>query len=447
MYFVRCSRIIAAMAVFTTGTAFAQQAAAPQKNYQNQGEYEIYNEVTKDYAGNNFTKAIADLDTWKEKYPVSDYGGDREVWYVKSYMAAKQYGKAVDQAGELLSKGLDSVFSNPKEGPGQMLQILWNATVAVPVVVNPTAEQLATGDKVARRLMAFDRTPDGVSDADWTKLKSDLQGPAKAALLYLAIFPGNQAMTKQPRDCAAAEVAYAKALADYPDSSTISFNMGMALSCLKKNAAAIYAFERAAVLDPTLGGTKDAKQTQSYADGAYTRVHGSDEGLEQLKQQVKQSPLPPAGFAIKTATQILEEKEAEFENGNPQLALWMKIKGALADANGPEYFESQLKNSAVPQLRGTLVAAKPACRPKELLVAFPLPDAPQPLQAEITLKLDKPLGGKPEVGTEFHWEGVPISFVQSPFMLTMEADTAKIELLKSAACAAAAPRTGVTKKK
>ena len=84
---------------------------------------------------------------------------------------------------------------------------------------------------------------------------------------------------------------------------------------------------------------------------------------------------------------------------------WMKIKGALADANGTDYFESQLKNSAVPQLRGTLVSAKPACRPKGLLVAVPLPDAPQPLHAEITLKLDKPSGGKPEEGSEFHWRG------------------------------------------
>ena len=112
----------------------------------------------------------------------------------------------------------------------------------------------------------------------------------------------------------------------------------------------------------------------------------------------------------------------------------MKIKGALADVNGIEYFESQLKNSAVPQLRGTLVSAKPACRPKELLVAVPLPDAPQPLHAEITRKLDKPSGGKPEEGSEFHWRGVPTSFAQSPFLLTMEVETAKIELLKSVVC-------------
>ena len=38
------------------------------------------------------------------------------------------------------------------------------------------------------------------------------------------------------------------------------------------------------------------------------------------------------------------------------------------------YFADQLKDSQVPQLRGVLVEAKPACRPKELTVAVPLPN-------------------------------------------------------------------------
>jgi len=431
-----CIRITAALAVFAAGLAFGQQTAAPQKNYQNQGEYEIYNEVTRDFAANNLTKAIADLETWKQKYPVSDYTDDRAVLYLKACMGARQFGKVLDEAGEMLPKGLDKVFSNPKEGPGQMLQILYNATVALPAVPNPTPEQLATGEKAARQLIAFDRRPDGLSDADWTKLKSDVQPPAKAALLYLAILPGNQAMTKEPRDCAAAEDAYTKALGQFPDSSTIAYNLATALSCLKKTSAAVYEFERAAVLDPTLGGTQDAKQIQSVADSAYKKVHGSEDGLDPLKRQVKESPLPPPGFAIKTATQILEEKEAEFERTSPQLALWMKIKAALADTNGSEYFESSLKNAVVPQLRGTLIAARPSCRPKELLVAVPLPEALQPLQPEITLKLDKPLSGKPEKGGGFHWEGIPSAFTPNPaFMLTMEVETAKIEGLKNAPCA------------
>ena len=209
----------------------------------------------------------------------------------------------------------------------------------------------------------------------------------------------------------------------------------------------MYEFERAAVLDPSLGGTKDPKQIQSIADKAYVTVHGSDEGLEQLKQQVRQSAMPPEGFAIKTATQIMEEKEAAFEKSNPQLAMWMKIKGALADTNGASYFEDRLKNSAVPQLKGAVVSGKPACRPKELLVAIPLPDATQTPAAEIALKLDKPLSGRVEAGAEFRWEGVPTAFAQSPFLLTMDVETTKIEGLKTSPCTTAPRRAGVTRKK
>ncbi len=427
--------------------AFALLAQAQtQKNYR-PGEYDIYNEVIKDLGKNDFAKMITDIDAWKQKAPDSDYSADRMVLSMKAYMGAKEYGKAVDLAAEVLSTGADKVFADPKDGPGQALQILYSATVAVPAVATPTPAQLTAGEQAARQLMSFDRRPAGVSDADWTKLKSDVQGPAKAALLYIALYPGNQAMMKQPRDCAAAESAYSKALGDYPDSATISYNLATALSCLKKNAAAVYEFQRAAVIDPTLGGTKDAKLIQSVADKAYVTVHGSDEGLDKLKQLVKQSPTPPAGFDIKTATQIAAEKEAEFEKSNPQLAMWMKIKGALADTNGTEYFEGQLKNSAVPQLKGMLVEGKPSCHPKELLVSVPLPDTQQPGATEIALKLDKPLGGKPEPGAEFRWEGVPTAFTQSPFLLTMDTETAKIEGLKTTPCGAARGGTRATARK
>ena len=168
---------------------------------------------------------------------------------------------------------------------------------------------------------------------------------------------------------------------------------------------------------------------------------------------VKASPLPPAGFKIKTATEVAEEKEAEFEKSNPQLAMWMKIKAALSDANGEQYFESSLKGAGVPQLKGTLVDAKPACRPKELLIAVPLPDAKAPYPAEISLKLvdadDKPLPltGKPELNTEVQWEGVPSAFTRDPFLLTMNAEKGKIQGLKVTPCAPAPAHHPATKKK
>lgn len=86
--------------------------------------------------------------------------------------------------------------------------------------------------------------------------------------------------------------------------------------------------------------------------------------------------------------------------------------------------------AAMPQLAGKLVGAKPACRPRELLVAIT-----QPGVAEIQIKLDKTLSGKPEPSAEFRWEGVPSAFTAEPFLLTMDADAAKIDGLALGPCA------------
>src|ERR1035438_3890055 len=104
---------------------------------------------------------------------------------------------------------------------------------------------------------------------------------AGAALLYIAMQPGIRAMSKTPPDCAAAESAYAGALNVYPDRSVISYELGRALSCESKElpgklSAALYEFQRAAVIDPTLGDPKgDPKKISTFADNSYLGVHGS----------------------------------------------------------------------------------------------------------------------------------------------------------------------------
>ncbi len=450
MDFYRTIKTIAAAAVISafayTGTIELARAQAPaEKKWKAREEYDLFTAASTDLTANGFAKAITDLDAWKQKYAESDYKDARTLMYVQAYAGAGQQAKALDTAAELLSKDPAATFSDPASGPRDVLTLLYTTTVAIQQTPNPTPEELATGEKAARQLMDFDKKPQGVADAAWPQVRGQLQTAAKVSILSIAVRPGQAAMAKQPPDCPAAEEAYTKALQANPDSSFVAYELAKALRCQQKEkpekiAQAIYEFQRAAVIDPTLGDPKsDPKKIQTFADNAYINVHGGSDGLDQLKQQVKQSPLPPAGFKIKTATEIAAEKEAEFEKTNPQLALWMKLKGALSDTNGEQYFAGTLKDSAVPKLKGTLVEAKPACRPKELLVALPLPDAQGAARAEITLKLDKPMTGKPELNTEFQWEGVPSAFTKDPFMMTMETETAKVEELKSSPCAAAAP--------
>jgi len=436
------------------------QGAPAQKQAKNTAEYNLIQDVVKDIQANNSAKAVTDLDTWSKDFPESDFKDDRLYYYMQAYSKANppQPAKVLDYGSQLVAKGLKNTF-NDAQGPTIVLNVLYLLTATVPTLPNPTPEQIALGDKAAHDLLdylpmffAADKKPAGTTDAQWAQARGQLEGVAKKSLIALAVLPGNQAMAKKPQDCPAAEQAYKKGLLVYPESSVLAYQLALSLRCQQKEnpekiPQAVYEFERAAVTDPTLGGSNDPKKIQDFADQAYATVHGSNEGLDQLKQMAKNSPLPPDGFTIKSSSQIAQEKQAQFEQSHPQLAIWLRIKAQLADTNGEQYFNDQLKNAAVPKLRGTLVEAKPACRPKELLVALPLPDDKSPPHAEITLRLDMPLAGKPELNQEFQWEGVPMEFTKDPFMLTMDTEKGKVEGLMTTPCTAAPARRAAPSRK
>ena len=443
---------IAAAAAFSvlviagaTQPAHAQCDAAHYKD----GEYQMYDQAAKDIAANAFDKATAGLTAWQQKYPDSACKNERSALLVQAYNGAKQTSKMLAEAADLLSRGkAEDLLPAPN-----MIQVLYLGTVAITNAPNPSADDLANGQKVAQALLTYNKKPDTTPDAQWAQVKGQLQAAANAALLTIAARPGLAALAKTPADCAAAEAAFSKAVGAYPQNSFLAFNLGQAYRCSARAdqskydqiyPKAIYEFIRAMVLDPTLGGTQDGAKMTTTLTNLYVNYHGGPDGLDQLKEQVKNNPLPPDGFTIESAAVVSARKQKDFQEKYPQLALWMGIKGQLAAANGQQYFDSQLKDSAVPKLKGMLVEGKPACRSKELFVSVPEPDQQGTAPTVITLKLDAPLTGKPEAG-EIQWEGVPSAFTPDPFMLTMDTEKAKIEGLKTTPCAPAAAHPGAKK--
>ena len=455
------------------GQAAAGQAAAPaaqpQKKVKDQGEYDIFNNVLKDAGAQTWPKLLQDLDTWTQKYPESDYKDDRLLYYVKAYNGTNQPGKELDIAGQLLAKDLKTVVTDPT----QVITVLYMTCVNIQKSSSPTPEQTASGEKAAHLLVDFVPTyfvaankPKDTSDADWTKTGKDLGTFADATLRVIAMRPGMDLLQKYTASgnkdtsfCEPAEAALSKALQQFADGAIIAYNLGRAEYCQRqakpvKAQIAIYHFARAAVVDPTLGGTADAKQIQDFLTKVYTGYHGSDEGFAALKELAAKAPFPPGDFKIETSTEIDARKEAEFKTKYPQLALWLGIKSQLADTNGEKYFDEQLKGSGVPKLKGVLMDAKPACRSKELLVAVPEPGQPGTPQSVITLKLVNEeekadaLTGQPETGAsvEIQWEGVPSGFTKEPFMLTMDTEKGKITGLNLTPCAAAPVKKAAPKK-
>jgi hypothetical protein len=153
-------------------------AAQTPKKYQNQAEYQIYDAVTKDMAANDFAKALTDLDTWQKDYPSSDYRDDRQLLYVLSYAAAKQPGKAIDAAGDLVARqDLEAALGSP----ANVIKLFFTTATAIQQLPSPTSEQVATATKAARRLLAYDDKPANLTAESWTQVRGQLQTARAAA--------------------------------------------------------------------------------------------------------------------------------------------------------------------------------------------------------------------------------------------------------------------------
>ncbi len=440
------------------GQAAAQPAAQPEKKPKDTGEYDIANEAIKDLSLKNFPKLVTDLNTWAQKYPESDYKDDRLFYFMQAYfnMRPQQPDKVLEYGAQLQAKDLKATLKEP----ANIVQALYAITASTPAVKDPTPAQLAIGEKGAKELLAYvpvyfaaaNKAPT-VSDADWLQARTQTEQAAAATLVYVAMYPGSQAYAK--KDFPAAEQAFRQALKDHPDDGWIAYNLGLAIIQQQnagKRSEGIYYVARGAAMDPAKGGIADAAvrtKVDAYLKNLYTVFHGSDEGLDQLKQQALASPAAPPDFKIRTASEIDAEKQKQFETQYPELAMWMKIKGMLETGDADQTFTSQLKDTQMPKLKGQVMSGTPECRSKTILVAVPEPDQKSTLTGEITLKLDAALTGKPTEGTEIVFEGaVPSAFTKDPFMLTLDIEKAKIEGLKTDPCTPPATKkagTGVKK--
>jgi hypothetical protein len=432
-----------------------QPAAQPAKSPKDQAEYDIAEAVLTNIlsASPNWQKAVTDLNTWVQKYPESDWKNERLLYYLQAYasMNPPQKDKALEYAAQLLAMDLKTAIKDQSE----VLKVLYLTTATIAGIQNATAEQLATGDKAAKALLGFTPTyftaankPAAASDADWANTRKQLEDLAKAAELTVATYPGDQAAAKQ--DWVAAEQAYRKALQADPDNWTLAYRLGSAILRQKdpvKYPQGLYFVARAAAMDPAKGGIPDAAQRttiDTYLKTAYVGFHGSDEGLAELKQLALTAAFPPADFKIKTATEIAAEKQKEFQEKYPELALWMGIKGMLAGPDGDKSF-ADMKDQQVKGLKGKVMSGVPECRSKEILVAVPEPNQQSTLTAEITLKLDKPLTGKPVAGAEIKWDGQPTAFTKEPFMLTMSVDQEDLHGMSTDPCTPAAAKKAAPK--
>ena len=282
------------------------------------------------------------------------------------------------------------------------------------------------------------KKPAAVTDADWAKQKAATQDHVWATR-YIAV--------KGRKNPVATEAFLKSWLAYNPNNAQASYDIGTAILQQKDPARqpeSLWHWARSAALTgPGSFQPKDKTQIDAYIRKTYPQYQGSMNGLDKLMADAAAAPFPPAGFSIVTESQKMAAAQAQLEKDNPQLAIWIRVKTALVDVNGDQYFKDSVLDTGVPKMKGKVLSHTPALKPKEIVVA--VSDATTP---EVTIKIAEGgfLPGKADPGTEIEFEGTAKAFTQAPFMLTVEVEKEQLTGWPVAAPPTAKKATGGTKK-
>jgi tetratricopeptide (TPR) repeat protein len=394
-------RFLPALAL--VATALAQQ----QPKVKDRVEYDLYNSVLQ--AQNDPSKQLQLLNTWKEKYPDSEFKQVRADLFAQDYLALNQPAQAIKAAQEALS-------INPKD-----LTALIDILRAAPYVQPTTPEVQKAGEDAANAVINnFDTLrPPNVTDENWAKAKSEIDPLAQYTLGWVKI---------SQKDYPAAEKPLRAALATQGN-SMVQYGLatswlGTALYTQKKFPEALYEVARSVVYSgPQALDQASRTKADTFLGNAYEGFHGDKSGLNELKELAAKTQFPPDGFTIKSVKEIDEEKNAAsaaFGAQHPDLALWRLIRTTLEGDGGPAYFDEHMKTSLIPPAEGAFkhfkakVISQPS--PKELLVSVEDP------AGDATLVFAAPLRGKIDPGAELEFSGVVEAYTKAPYNVKLAVD-------------------------
>lgn len=421
--------------------AFGQQA---QKQWKDRQEYDDFQAMAKEP---DPTKKVALINAWRQKYPESQFKQEGLTLLTTAFAQQGKFPELIATAQDIL-----------KIDPLDVTSLYWISSLA-PKLNNTSADYLDAAEKASTALamngdkvFAPERKPAGSTAEQWTKAKTDMEVMALKSLAWIA-------MARKDND--KSEEGIRRFLDKNPNDGEATYWMYTVIRAKKdanRNSEALFYLARAASLPADKGGLPDAnrKQVDDFFVKAYNNYHGQDDdGMKQLREQALASSKPPAGFKIRTATEIAVEKENEFKSKNPQLAFWMGIKKELAGENGASFFEERVKGASLPgKIEGTefttLKGRVVNNNAKEVVLIMD-PSQHVGTEGEVTLKVEGGLKGKAEPGTELEFEGTASAFTREPFMLTFEVEKDKLKGWTATApppAKKAAPvRKGVGKKK
>ena len=392
------------------GQAAAPSSAAPQKNWKDRAEYDLYVSIGQDTTPKT---RMEKLQQWQKQYPMTEWSKERRTAFLTTYAALNDGKNATEIAKQILA-------DDPKDFTASYYIMLFTQPL---YGQNQTPAILDDGEKAAKQILAsIDMPPPNVTADQWAKLRPAVELLAHKNLGFIAM---------QRMNWDVAEAEFQKVLMMDPNDATVDYQIGTVIASekkLDKLPAAMFYFARAATFQgPGALSPEGQKAAMTYVQKQYKNFHGSDAGFNDLVAAAKANPTPPAAFTIKNANEIAQAQvanEEEYNKTHPSEALWKNLKMALTAPDGATYF-NMMKGTEVPTLKGKVIKLEPAAKPKTILLAME-DNTNNTTTADATLKFEMPLAGKVEEGTELSFEGVADSYTPSPFMLVFNVDKDKL---------------------
>ena len=340
---------------------------------------------------------ISGLEAFLTQYPNSVMKEDALELLMGTYQQANNQAKVIDTANRLLA-------ANPN-----------NARALVLLAYNERAAQKWADAKqhAERGLQALEKMPkaDNVSEADFAKQKTQLAGLLNSVAGFSAL---------QLKDYAEAQKYLRPAVE--ADPNNVENVYPLALACLTATPSddvnGLFFIARAAnlVSDP-----KGKDSIIKFGRSRYSKYHGTDQGWDDLLAQTKATPLPPAGFTItqyvpptpqQQAAELVKTKKPE----EMSFAEWELVLSVGTQADQDTVWNA-LKGKNLQMAEVAVISASPT----KLGLAASVDDIDQKrADIELTFPAAIPARMVPKEGDKINFEGTPVSYTPSPFVMVME---------------------------
>src|SRR5580658_6023948 len=377
----------------TQTAAPAQAQPAASKTIKDPAEYNAYVGAAQQ---KDPTAQISGLEAFLAQYPNSVMKEDAMELLMGAYQQAGNQAKVIDTANRLLTANPNNVRA--------LALLAYNERAA-----QKWADAKGHAERGLQALTTMVK-PDGVSDADFQKQKTQLGSLLESVAGFSAL---------QLKDNATAEKDLRAAVEADPNNVENVYPLALAslTATPEDDVNGLFFIARAINLVKDPGGKA---QITKFGHAKYVKYHGSEEGWNDLLALTATTPLPPPGFTIKAYVPPTPAEQAAdlVKSKAPKdmsFAEWEMVLSAGAQADTDKVW-SAIKGVAL-QMEGTVIKASPT----ELQIAASEDDI-QAKRADVVVTMGGTIPAKlmPAEGSTLDFEGTPVSYTPSPFVMTME---------------------------